>query len=121
MSGGFPGDQLLVQGSIKGSPAEGKLLPGDVITGINGVKFQAGGHLGETIGNAIIEAEKEANGGKMIFQVWRDKNYPARSGSKNIAGTDIDKLINEARKRRFALRLETRGSAQGGGRQDGSR
>jgi HEAT repeat protein len=96
MAGGFPGDQLLVKGAIKGSPAEGKLLPGDVITGINGKKFEAGGHLGEFIGNAIIEAEKETNGGKMVLQVWRDKNYPARSGTKNIAGVDIDKLINEA-------------------------
>ncbi len=96
MIGGFTGDQLQVQGAIKGSPAEGKLLLGDVITGINGKKFQAGGHLGELIGNAIIEAEKEENGGKMTFQVWRDKNYPARAGKKDIAGTDIDKLISEA-------------------------
>lgn len=94
MSGGFPGDQLFVIGAIKGSPVEGKLLPGDVITGINGVKFQSGGHLGETIGNLIIEAEKEENAGKMVFQVWRDKNYAARTGAKNIAGTDIDELIN---------------------------
>ncbi|MFN5867785.1 MAG: hypothetical protein ACK46A_00475 [Akkermansiaceae bacterium] len=43
MSGRFVGDQLLVKGTIKGSPAEGKFLPGDVITGINGKKFQAGG------------------------------------------------------------------------------
>ena len=96
MSGGAVGDQLLVQGTIKGSPAEGKFLPGDVITGINGVKFQAGGNLGITIGNAIIEAEREANAGKITFNVWRDKNYPARNGAKNIAGTDIDQLINEA-------------------------
>ena len=95
MIGGFTGDQLLVKGSIKGSPAEGKFLPGDVITGINGVKFQSGVHLGETIGNTIIEAEKEENGGKMVFQVWRDKNYVARSGTKNIGGVDIDELINQ--------------------------
>jgi len=96
MVGGFPGYQLLVQGAVKGSPAEGKFLPGDVITGMNGTPFQPGGHLGELIGNAIVEAEKEANGGKMTFKVWRDKNYAARSGKKDIAGTDIDKLINEA-------------------------
>jgi len=93
---GFQGYQLLVQGAIKGSPAEGKILPGDVITGMNGTPFQPGGHLGELIGNAIIEAEKEENGGKIIFQVWRDKNHVARSGKKDIAGVDIDKLINEA-------------------------
>ncbi len=95
MSGGAQGDQLLVQGTIKGSPADGKFLPGDVITGINGIKFQAGGNLGITIGNAIIEAEREANAGKITFQVWRDKNYPARTGAKDIASIDIDQLINE--------------------------
>lgn len=95
MACGFPGDQLLVKGSIKGSPAEGKFVSGDVITGINGKKFQAGGHLGQIIGNAIIEAEKEENGGKIVFQVWRDKNYPARSGKKDISKVDIDKLIKE--------------------------
>lgn len=94
MSGGAVGDQLLVEGTIKGSPADGKFLKGDVITGMNGVKFKAGGHLGQKIGYAIIEAEKEENGGKMVFQVWRDKNYLARSGAKNIAGTDIDALID---------------------------
>lgn len=94
MSGGAVGDQLLVDGTIKGSPADGKFLKGDVITGINGVKFKAGGHLGQTIGYAIIEAEKEENGGKMVLQVWRDKNHLARTGAKNIAGTDIDELIN---------------------------
>ncbi len=94
MSGGAVGDQLLVDGNVKGSPADGKFLKGDVITGINGVKFKAGGNLGMLIGNAIIEAEKEENGGKMVFQVWRDKNYLARTGAKNIAGTDIDELIN---------------------------
>ncbi|MEY3394708.1 MAG: hypothetical protein RL346_944 [Verrucomicrobiota bacterium] len=95
MSGGAVGDQLLVQGTIKGSPAEGKFLRGDVITGINGVKFKAGGNLGITIGNAIIEAEREIHAGKLTFQVWRDQNYPARNATKNIAATDIDQLIDE--------------------------
>lgn len=95
MSGGAVGDQILVQSTIKGSPADGKFLPGDVITGMNGVKFQSGGNLGMIIGNAIIEAEREVNAGKITFQVWRDKNHAARTGAKNIAGTDIDKLIDE--------------------------
>ena len=95
MSGKAVGDQLLVTGAVKGSPADGKFLPGDVITGINSAKFQVGGNLGITIGNAIIDAEKEENAGKMVFQVWRDKNYAARTGAKNISGTDIDALINQ--------------------------
>ena len=40
------GDQILVKGALKGSPAEGKFLPGDVLLGMNGEKFKAGGHLG---------------------------------------------------------------------------
>ena len=72
--GGFEGDQLQVQTTLKGSPAEGKFQLGDVITGINGKKFIAGTHLGYVIGKAIIEAEKEENAGKITFQVWRDRN-----------------------------------------------
>ena len=53
MSGGAVGDQLQVQGTLPGSPADGKFLWGDVITGINGRKFEAGGNLGIVIGNAI--------------------------------------------------------------------
>ena len=96
MVGGFPGDQIQVKGTMKGSPAEGKFQFGDVITGMNGKKFVAGEHLGYLIGNAIIEAEKEENAGKISFQVWRDKNYVARNGKQDVAGVDIDKMFNEA-------------------------
>jgi hypothetical protein len=95
--GGFEGDQLQVQGTLKGSPAEGKFLLGDVITGMNGKKFVAGGHQGYLIGKAIIEAEKQENAGKLTFQVWRDGNYAARFAKKDVAGVDIDKLIDQAR------------------------
>jgi hypothetical protein len=97
MMGGFPGDQLLVRGTLKGSPAEGKFLPGDVITGMNGKKFTTGGHLGILIGNTIIEAEKEENAGKITFQFWRDANYGIRAGKQDVTYTDIDKMFNEAK------------------------
>jgi len=97
MSGQFPGYQMQVQGTIKGSPSEGKLLPGDVITGINGKPFKAGGHLGITVGNAIIEAEREVNKGKIVFNVWRDENYVNRSGKQDVSSVDIDKLFDAAR------------------------
>ncbi|MCH7224673.1 DUF6288 domain-containing protein [Haloferula sp. A504] len=93
----FQGDQVFVKGTLPGSPAEGKLLPGDVILGLNGKKFEAGGHIGILIGNAIIEAELEENEGRMVFQVWRDKNYAARTGKQDLAAVDIDELISEAR------------------------
>ncbi|MDG2323786.1 MAG: DUF6288 domain-containing protein, partial [Akkermansiaceae bacterium] len=79
-TGRFTGDQFQVLTTIKGSPADGKFLPGDVLIGMNGRKFQAGGHLGVVIGNGVIEAEREKNGGKISFLVWRDKNYVKRFG-----------------------------------------
>ncbi|MFK7910832.1 MAG: DUF6288 domain-containing protein [Akkermansiaceae bacterium] len=97
MSGKHKGDQIQVQATLKGSPAEGKFLPGDVIIGMNGKKFVAGGHLGILIGNAIIEAEREKNGGKISFLVWRDKNYVKRFGKKDVVSVDIDKLFKKAR------------------------
>ena len=89
------GDQFFVRGTHKGSPAEGKFVNGDVIVGMNGIRFKST-HLGILIGNAIIEAEREVNGGKISFDVWRDKNYVARNGKQDIAGVDIDKIFNEA-------------------------
>jgi len=97
MAGKFKGDQIQVQATLKGSPAEGKFLPGDVLIGMNGKKFVAGGHLGYLIGKAIIEAEREKNAGKISFLVWRDKNYIQRTGKKDVVSIDIDKLFAKAR------------------------
>ena len=97
MSGNFGGYQMLVQGTIKDSPADGKLLPGDVITGINGVAFKPGGHLGIKTGNAIIEAEREINKGRIVFNVWRDQNYVKRSGRQDVSSVDVDKLFEAAK------------------------
>jgi HEAT repeat protein len=90
------GDQFLVQATHPGSPADGKILPGDVITGLNGKKFQAGGHLGILIGDAIIEAEREINAGKITFEIWRDHNYVKRNAKRDVAGVDIDTLFKRA-------------------------
>lgn len=95
--GRFAGDQFQVKATLKGSPAEGKFLPGDVIIGLNGEKFAAGGHLGHLVGNAIIEAERKANGGKIRFLVWRDKNYIKRFGAKDVVSVDIDDIFAKAR------------------------
>ena len=97
-AGDFTGDQFQVQGTVKGSPAEGRFLWGDVIIGMNGKKFTAGGHLGQWIGNAIIEAEKAENHGKISFLVWRDKNYGARFARKDVNSVDVDKLFEQAGK-----------------------
>ena len=42
MAGREKGDQVLVHGTVKSSPSEGKLLPGDVIIGMHGRQFVAG-------------------------------------------------------------------------------
>ncbi|MFT7515067.1 MAG: HEAT repeat protein [Candidatus Omnitrophota bacterium] len=97
MVGGFKGDQLQVVATLKGSPAEGKFLKGDVLIGMNGKKFVAGEHLGHRIGKAIVEAEKKENGGRLSFQVWRDKNLVARSGPKDVVNVDIEEMFSEAR------------------------
>jgi len=89
------GDQFLVQGTLKGSPADGKFLSGDVIIGVNGTKFKPM-DLGLRFGNAIVEAEKEANGGKISFEVWRDKNFVVRNGKQDMTSVDIDKIFKEA-------------------------
>ena len=97
-AGDVTGDQFQVQGAVKGSPAEGRFLWGDVIIGMNGKKFAAGGHLAQWIGNAIIEAEKAENQGKISFLVWRDKNYGARFARKDVNSVDVDKLFDQAGK-----------------------
>jgi HEAT repeat protein len=93
----YQGDQLQVQKILKGSPSEGKLQWGDVLVGMNGVKFQAGGNLAMQIGNAIIDAEKEENEGRISFMVWRDKNFVVRNGKKDLAAVDIEQVFDKAR------------------------
>lgn len=96
MVGGYQGDQIRVENVLPGSPAEGKLQWGDVILGINGRKFIAEQHLGITFGNAIIEAEKEENRGKLKLLIWRDRNFIKRNGKKDVANVDIEKLFGKA-------------------------
>ena len=95
--GGFSGDQIFVEGALKGSPAEGKIFPGDVILGVNGQKFKAGEHMGYVVGKAIIVSERDVNGGKLVYHIWRDKNYLARNQKKDVRGVDIDKFFDDAR------------------------
>lgn len=94
--GGLKGDQIEVRSVLKGAPAEGKVRWGDVILGVNGQRFVAGQNMGLLLGNAIIEAEKQENKGRLTLTVWRDDNFLKRNGKKDIAGADIDKLINKA-------------------------
>jgi hypothetical protein len=95
-NGGFAGDQVQVVAILPGSPADGKILIGDVIMGVAGKKFVAGGHLGVEIGNAIIKAEEEAGKGVLKMQIWRDLNWARRAAGKNVTGVNIDELFKQA-------------------------
>ena len=61
--------QILITEVAKGSPAEGVLKEGDVVTGLNGQPF--GSDARRLLAQAITEAEKEANGGVLKLVLWR--------------------------------------------------
>jgi len=95
-NGGFEGDQVRVITVLPDSPADGKILPGDVVLGVQGTDFVAGGHLGFSVGNAIIKAEEEENQGIFTMHIWRDRNWGNRTAAKDVFGVDLEKLFREA-------------------------
>ena len=69
---GFPaGQNVWVKMVTPGSPADGKVLPGDVIYGANGKGFPADRKVGYYFANAITEAETREAGGKLVLNVHR--------------------------------------------------
>jgi len=72
------GRQILIEDVVKGSPADGVLQKGDVILGIMSPKAgqdTGGGKFAlearHSMAIAIEEAEKKANGGKLVLNIWR--------------------------------------------------
>ncbi len=61
--------QILITEIAQGSPADGVLKEGDVVTGINGQAF--GGDARRLFAQAVTEAEKETNGGVLKLARWR--------------------------------------------------
>lgn len=61
--------QILITEVAKGSPAEGVLKKGDVVTGLDGQPF--GGDARRLFAQAVTEAEKEASGGVLKLVRWR--------------------------------------------------
>jgi hypothetical protein len=90
------GDQIRVTSIRPGSPAEGKVLPGDVLLGVGGKRFAAGGHMGMDAGYAIIKAEEEAGKGELKLHIWRDRNWLKRTGAKDMFADDIEAVFKEA-------------------------
>ena len=64
--------QILVTEVAKGSPADGVLQNGDVVTGLNGRAF--GGNARILFAQAVTEAETEANGGVLRLVRWHAGN-----------------------------------------------
>ncbi|MDA0840112.1 MAG: DUF6288 domain-containing protein [Planctomycetota bacterium] len=64
--------QILVTAVEKGSPADGKLMAGDVILGVFGKPFTRDAR--RTFGEAIGQAETEEAGGLLPLIVWRPVN-----------------------------------------------
>jgi Family of unknown function (DUF6288)/Beta-galactosidase jelly roll domain len=70
---GFPAGQNIWAKQIDaGSPADGKVLPGDVIYGANGKAFPADRDVRYYFAMAITEAETKEAGGKLILNIRRD-------------------------------------------------
>ena len=90
------GDQIRVITLRPGSPAEGKLLQGDVLVGVGGSDFKAGGHMGMDAGYAIMKAEEDASKGLLKLRIWRDRNWLKRTGAKDMFAESIDAVFKEA-------------------------
>jgi HEAT repeat protein len=95
-AGGDAGDQIRVIAIAKGSPADGRVLPGDVLLGVHGKRFSLGGSMNRLTGDAIIEAETEAGKGLLTVLLWRDRNWLQRTGKEDVFGVDIETMFKEA-------------------------
>ena len=69
------GRNIWVTKIVPGSPADGKLVPDDVIYGINGKEFPHQGGVLRMLANAITEAETQQAGGRLTLNVYRGGTY----------------------------------------------
>ena len=95
-NGGFAGSQIRVVNVAEGSPAHGKVLVGDVLLGVAGKDFVPGEHMGVALGNAIIKAEEPSQKGLLQLHIWRDKNWAARFGKKDVYGLNLEDVFRKA-------------------------
>lgn len=95
-NGGNSGDQVQVISIVPGSPAEGLVLPGDVLLGVAGRDFAVGGDMNRIVGSAIIKAEEEAGKGLLRIHIWRDRNWTKRASAKDVFGVDLDTMFEDA-------------------------
>lgn len=83
--------QLLVDEVLPGSPADGKVLPGDVVVTFQGRTIEVGENMNRIVGDAIIAAETEAGGGDFALRIWRDRNFAKRVAAQKSAFQNVNK------------------------------
>ena len=77
----YPGVAVKVEKTVPGSPADGKIKKGEIITGINGVGLK-GLNPFVTLGDALTKAE--ATDGRMVFEVTSADGKTARKETVSI-------------------------------------
>ena len=92
------GGQVRILAVMPGSPADGKVLPGDVLLGVQGHKFKRGQHIDRLVGNEIIKAETEAGKGILKIAIWRDRNWGEHQKGKDMLAADLEKMFRDAEK-----------------------
>lgn len=78
---------ILIKEVFKGTPADGKLKEGDVLLGV--LEPESGGKRFEKnaprlLSEAITEAEKKENNGKLVLNVWRPTDGPGGKQGKTL-------------------------------------
>jgi sialate O-acetylesterase len=79
------GPNLYVNGAYIGSPADGKILSGDYLYGVNGKLF--GDDMLKDIAEAITQAETEQGEGKISFDLMRNGNTMSVELQLEVLGT----------------------------------
>jgi len=77
--------QILITKVDPGSPSDGVLAVGDVILGIGGKEFDSDARI--AFANAITEAEKEENKGRLELTRWRDGRTDTVTLQLKVMGT----------------------------------
>ena len=82
------GPNLFVLSIDPGTPAVGKVMPGDYVFGVNGTKFQGTGDTPYLqLADAITYSESEAGGGKLTLMVRRGKTSMDVTLDLHVLGT----------------------------------
>ena len=108
------GPNLYVNGAYVGSPADGKILSGDFLYGVNGKLFTGNGM--EDIAAAITQAETEEGQGKVSFDLMRDGNKLSVELTLEVLGTySATAPYNCPKTDRIVANAEKYLAARGGG------